>query len=224
MVWLTVEAVGFLALTVVVIAFARRSTSRWEQEKRARRATRRDAVARPVPPGGAAARIRNALGRTVVTARRIATPVRRPLSAVTGVLGTAGTQVVSRVGPSPRVFGALRAAVRGRQRRAARSTDTGVLDPLADEGRAEDVASRGPEPALGTDQGNPGAESGVAGQDPLPARRLPRRRARGLLHPRRRRRGQPPGVGHSPTAPPRGCSHPAPARPPARTSARPPKP
>jgi hypothetical protein len=205
MVWLTVEAVGFLAITVVVIALARGSTSRWEQEKRARRATRRDAVARPVPPGGAAARIRKALGRTVVTAGRIATPVRRPLSAVTGVLGTARTQVVSRVGPSPRVFGALRAAVRGPRRRAARlmrSMDIEVLDPLADDGRAEDVASRGPEPALGTDQGNPGAESGVAGQDPLPAPRLPRRRARGLLHPRRRRnpRVQQPGADQSPTA------------------------
>jgi hypothetical protein len=202
MVWLTVEAVGFLAITVVVIALARRSTSRWEQEKRSARATRRDAVARPVPPGGAAARIRNALGRTVVTAGRIATPVRRPLSAVTGVLGTARTQVVSRVGPSPRVFGALRGAVRGHRRRPARSTDTGVPDPLADEGRAEGLPSRGPEPALGADQGNPGAESGVAGQDPLPAPRLPRRCARGLLHPRRRRnpRVPQPDADQSPTA------------------------
>jgi hypothetical protein len=83
-----------------------------------------------------------------------------------------------------------------------RSMDIGVLDPLADDGRAEDVASRGPEPALGTDQGNPGAESGVAGQDPLPAPRLPRRRARGLLHPRRRRnpRVQQPDADQSPTA------------------------
>jgi hypothetical protein len=201
MVWLTVEAVGFLAITVVVIALARRSTSRWEQEKRSARVTRRDAVARPVPPGGAA-RIRNALGRTVVTAGRLATPVRRALSAVTGVLGTARTQVLSRVGPSPRVFGALRAAVQGRRRGAARSTDTGVLDPLADEGRAEDVPFRGPEPALGADQGNPGAESGVAGQDPLPAPRLARRRARGLLYPRRRRnpRVQQPDADQSPTA------------------------
>src|SRR3954451_19191557 len=63
MVWRTVEAVGFLALTVVVIALARRSTSRWEQEKRARRATRRDDVARPGPPRRAAAPLRGGEGR-----------------------------------------------------------------------------------------------------------------------------------------------------------------
>jgi hypothetical protein len=43
MVWLFVTAVGFLAVTALVMGLARSSTAEWEREKRLSRAPKRDA-------------------------------------------------------------------------------------------------------------------------------------------------------------------------------------
>jgi hypothetical protein len=174
--WLTVDAVGFLIMTALAIALARRSTARWENEKRAARATRRSDVTPRTPPEGPTAGLRSALGRTAAAASRVTAPIGRPVRAATGVLVTARTQVSSRIAPAARRFGGLRSAVPGRRKQKARS--------------------------LRTHGG--GAEPGVAPRAVLPTPRLPIRRSLRFVPRRARRRdrrARSSDADQSPTAP-----------------------
>jgi hypothetical protein len=181
--WLTVDAVGFLIMTALAIALARRSTARWENEKRAARATRRSDVTPRTPPGGPTAGLRSALVRTAAAASRVTAPIGRPVRAATGVLVTARTQVSSRIAPAARRFGGLRPAVRGRRKEKA--------------GRRKEKAG-----SLRAHGG--GAEPGVAPRAVLPTPRLPIRRTLRFVprHARRRdRRARSSDADQSPTAP-----------------------
>lgn len=176
---LTVTAVGFLVATAVVMALARSSTARWEREKRAARAPRREVVAPPMPPARTGVRLRGVPVRTAAAVRRIAASGRRPVRAVTGVLVAAGKGGLVSVRPSPRAFGTLRKVVHRARNRSTRWLRTHAPNRVVEEGGSGMVH---PEP------GPPQTAQPVRRR----AERIPRRGARRLIH--RHDRDQTPGV------------------------------
>jgi hypothetical protein len=177
--WLTVTAVAFVVATAVVMALARSSTARWEREKRAARAPRREAVAPPTPSAGTGARVRGVLSGTAAAVRRIAESGRGAVRAVIGVLVTARKGRLSSVRPSSQGFGTLRKVVHRARNRSSRWLGTRAPIWLVGRGQADMVD---PEPELPR-TAQPVRRRGV---------RLPRRGALHLLH--RHGRDQTPGV------------------------------
>ncbi len=71
--WLAGTVVGFLTLTTVVVVLARRSTERWERDRRAASARRRAHLARPLASPRTRAGFRSA--RRVRLGGRLRTPI-----------------------------------------------------------------------------------------------------------------------------------------------------
>lgn len=143
--WPVVAVVGFLCTTAVVIALARSSTARWEREKRAARAARREAVAPPTP-AGVAARLRGTLVRGTAAARHGAASVGRPLKAVPGVLESTRQQVLSQRRPFRHPAAALRSVVGGARGRHAKPTEIEEPELPVDDGGAGGTDLPVPEP------------------------------------------------------------------------------
>jgi hypothetical protein len=146
---LTLTAVGFLVMTVVVIALARSSTSRWEKARRAARAPRRKVVApRRARATGASRRPGAALRKAVVTIRRPAPPVPRP-EAGTGGPGTAPEAAAADAGPFLRRLGTLPSSLSARtfrstKGRRSRRRPPGVASGPAPSARIPRLARRSP--------------------------------------------------------------------------------
>jgi len=125
--WLFVTAVGFLAVTALVMGLARRSTAAWEREKRASRAPRQEAATVSPPPAGAAARLIRASRRTAAAAPRVAGALAGSLRQGLGDLPQP-RRLLSRLVPVRRALGTLGAAAPGALiRRRGRGT-SGVGD------------------------------------------------------------------------------------------------
>jgi hypothetical protein len=127
MVWLFVTAVGFLAVTALVMGLARSSTAEWEREKRLSRAPQRDAAAVSPPPAAGAVRLFRASLRTAAAAPRVAGALAGSLRQGLGDLPQP-RRLLSRLSPVRRALGTLGAAAPGRLiRRWTRGT-SGVGD------------------------------------------------------------------------------------------------
>ena len=161
--WLAVTAVGFLAVTGLVIVLGRGSTGPWERHRRTLR-TRRRTVVREPPSTGLRARLRRGVAQAAAAVPRLVDPIRSPLD-------RAGTVLQSRGRPLRRALGTLRSRVRALPSRAAEPTG-----PIS-------------EPTPGGPEGTGGVAKRTRIPLPLPRRRnaVRRRRPLRLLQHRRRR-------------------------------------
>ncbi|SNR24160.1 hypothetical protein [Blastococcus mobilis] len=179
---LTLTAVGFVAVTALVIALARTSTARWEREKRLARAPRRPATPPRTPLAGMAARLSGVMARRVVAVLRNPASLRAPLRGAAGALATAPKQVASHVPSAPRWWGNARSLVGERVRRATRATGRTASSPVGDDG-AETPDPLAPERSPGARAVRRAGMATAAG--PRFFRRIPRhprRPALGFLH------------------------------------------
>lgn len=103
---LTLIVVGFLVSTAVVMALARRSTARWERDRRAPVAARVELPDRRAPSTGAAPGIPGAVIRTVAALRSRMSRV--PPVPVLGRLLAEGSRWVARARPVRRLRAVLR--------------------------------------------------------------------------------------------------------------------
>jgi hypothetical protein len=146
---LTLTAVGFFVMTVVVIALARTSTSRWEKARRAARAPRPKVVARRrTRATGASRRPGAVLRKAVATIRRPAPLVAR-LEGGAGGLGTAPEAAAARARPFLRRLGTLRSSLSARtfrptKRRRSRRRPPVVPSDPAPSARIPGLARRSP--------------------------------------------------------------------------------
>jgi hypothetical protein len=201
---LTLIAVGFLVATALLIALARTSTARWEQDKRASAAVRAGVSARrTTSSAGSAFRTPRAMARRGVAALRRQTSRFPPWKVLARLLPTAMKQVRSRVRPIRRLVGVLRSPLFGGKFRGGRWTKS--------RSPAQRVDGDGGEMALGP---NPsGAATGIrsngvarTGDPKLLRSTVPRARRRALAFLHRHEEPQDARIPHedrdeSPTAP-----------------------
>jgi hypothetical protein len=179
----TVTVGGFLLVSACVVALARSSTARWERERRAARAPRREAVAAPTSSQGAAARLRRGVTTTAATAGRAAVSIRVPLEAAGRTLATSRKQVARHVRAAPQMWDAFRYSVLGDRTPDARLSATRAEDPSPADGEASDAVLRSPELSQEESAGRRGLRAGITGHDfsrAIP--RLSRRLATRLGH------------------------------------------
>jgi hypothetical protein len=174
MVSLTLIAVGLLVATAGVVALARGSTARWEQDRRAKAAARADVCAGETSEAGFAVRKPSAMTRRVVAALRSRTSRLAPGKALVQLMPTGLRQVTSPVRPLRRLVGALPSSLFGGKLPRGRWTKRRSPALPVDEDGADTALTAPPSPAA-TDlrrDGVPGAT----------------RRALGFLHRRADRR------------------------------------
>jgi hypothetical protein len=111
MVPLTLIVVGFLVATAVVMALARGSTARWEQDRRAAVAARADESARRTSSAGSTRRTQGAVRRGVAALRGRVSRL-APVRAVVRLVPTDVRDRTSRM-PLRRVVGGLTSSLSG---------------------------------------------------------------------------------------------------------------
>jgi len=181
MVSLTLTAVGFLVATAVVIALARRSTSRWEQDKRASIAVRADVSARRNSSAGPDPRMPRAIARRGVAALRSKALWLPPVKVLAQRLPKGMTQGMSRVRPIRRLVPELRPSLFGERLRRGRWRRSGSAAlPVTGDGADIAVAPR----PCGTATDIPSDDVAGAARQKLLRRTVRRapRRALALLH------------------------------------------
>ena len=177
---LSAIAVAFLVASVCVIALARSSTARWEQEKRSARAPRREVLAPPVAPRRATARLHGGPAR-LLSGAAVFGPIRALRDRI-GRWATARSAARFPRGAVRRRWGDVRSVLVGRWNRTAAPfrTHEGTQPVQA----AVDGTEPGePEPAGEATVGRGHLHGRVRGQGPRRGtRRLPRRLAARLVH------------------------------------------
>lgn len=147
---LTLIAVGFLVATALVIALARASTARWEQDKRALAAVRADISARRTSSASSAFRIPRELTTRGVAALRNQTSRFPPWKVLAQLLPTDTKRATSRVRPLRRLVGVLRPLSGGKFRGGRWTKSRSPVLPVegdGDLGGAEGEMPLGPKPS-----------------------------------------------------------------------------
>jgi hypothetical protein len=167
--WLAVTAVGFFAVTGLVIVLGRGSTGPWERHRRAVR-TRRRTVVREPPSTGLRARLRRGVAQATAAVPRLVDPIRSPLD-------RAGTVLQSRGRPLRQALGTLRSRVQALASRPAEPTGA-IPEPTPRRHEDEDE---------GEGLGRVGQRTQIPLPPPRTRKAVRRRRPLRLLRHRRRR-------------------------------------